>query len=128
MIYRIAIYKDGKFGHYATPEEMETLRVNADGEVEALAAHLNDYNQILGYCWKPVSDTHKVEWGVHDPLADPQKCRIYEYDIVRDCGGRVRGMADIKDIMYGMSEATISTEAVFGNLHTYPEPLGGEAR
>lgn len=122
MIYRIAIYRDGKFDRYATPEEMGSLRVSRHGDVELLT------QQHFGGFWSNVSATHKVEWGVHDPLADPQKCRIYEYDIVRDCGGRVRGMTDIKDIMYGMSEATISTEAVFGNLHTYPEPLGGEAR
>ena len=150
MIYRIAIYKDSKFDHYAAPEEMETLRVNADGEVDALdaaiyksdfankdgipfdigewAAEDEYYHGIIMGQWTNVSDTHKVEWGVYDPLADPQKCRIYEYDIVRDCGGRVRGMTDIKDIMYCMSEATISTEAVFGNLHTYPEPLEGAAR
>lgn len=145
MIYRIAVYRDGKFDHYATPEELCLLRVNADGRVEALMVngslvthpprfHLldveldDDGDTPMGVYgkWYDVSDTHKVEWGVYDPLADPQKCRIYENDIVRDCGGVVKAQYDIKNIIYWMAEATIATEDVLGNIHENPELLGGE--
>lgn len=148
MIYRIAIFKDGKFDHYATPEEMNLLRVNAAGEVEALDAAIycsdfvdqsgtpfeisewaaeDDYyhGDIKGQ-WSDVSETHKVEWGVYDPLADPQKCRIYENDIVRDCGGVVKAQYDIKNIIYWMAEATIATEDVLGNINENPELMGGD--
>lgn len=95
MIYRIAIYRyeNGrrKFDHYATPEEMKYLRVNADGKVEQmdiedLECDLNLIDSFNG--WLDVSSTHEVEWGfvqnnkpyyVNDRLESKDEETIY-YD------------------------------------------------
>lgn len=100
MIYRIAVYRDGKFDHYATPEELCLLRVNADGRVEALMVngslvthpprfHLldveldDDGDTPMGVYgkWYDVSDTHKVEWGW-----DFNPGRLYDNDILQSGG------------------------------------------
>jgi hypothetical protein len=76
MKYRIAIGnivdKEWKFDHYATPEEIGSLRVSRTGIVEYLA------KQHFGYLWQDVSDTHKVEWG-----CDHRGLELYENDIVK---------------------------------------------
>lgn len=89
MIYRIAIYRteNGQrvFDHYATPEEMKYLRVNADGKVEIIEsadsrselpspnlpcfetgewfADDDYYSGSIYSQWIDVSSTHEVEWG-----------------------------------------------------------------
>jgi hypothetical protein len=79
VIYRIAIYRDGKFDHYATDEELRYLRVSADGLVEGLCCNVNDNNCITAYVWKPLGEyTHKVEWGF-----EIDGKQYYENDIVR---------------------------------------------
>jgi len=81
MIHRIAIYRteNGQrvFDHYATPEEMKYLRVNAKGKVEKLIEEHDPYPPMRPVlfptkCWGSgfnsvnwlnVSSTHEVEWG-----------------------------------------------------------------
>ena len=90
MIHRIAIYRtengQRKFDHYATPEEMKYLRVNADGKVEM--ADVDPYTPHEFYGWLDVSSTHEVEWGfvqnnkpyyVNDRLESKDEETIY-YD------------------------------------------------
>jgi hypothetical protein len=80
MIHRIAIYctDSGQrvFDHYATPEEMKWLRVNADGKVEI--ADVDPCTTHVFYGWLDASFTHEVEWGFvwHDGKV------FYENDII----------------------------------------------
>ena len=60
MIYRIAIYKNGKFDHHATQEERYWLRINSSGLVQKVK---NGLSQLFSG-WFDVSKTHKVEWGI----------------------------------------------------------------
>lgn len=104
MIYRIAIYRtengQRKFDHYATSEELNYLRVNADGKVEIIesadsrselpspnlpcfktgewVAEDDYYSGSIYSQWLDVSSTHEVEWGFvwHDGNV------IYDNDII----------------------------------------------
>jgi len=80
MIYRIAIYKNGKFVRYATQEERYWLRINSSGLVQKVK---NGLSQLFRG-WFDVSKTHKVEWGMLTSDKNSKLIPIYEGDIYID--------------------------------------------
>jgi hypothetical protein len=139
MIYRIAIYWGGKFDHYATEEELQFLRVNAEGRVEKLF-WLGCYNEHYGKgawidvrkdgTWRDVSDTHKVEWGIQHPLGvfysnDIAKCKNGSIGIV------VVGSPDDFTLLFDTKnigwchpvEGFHGGTVTIGNIHENPELL-----
>lgn len=141
MIYRIAIYENGRFSHYADEHELEFLRVSANGKVEELkwnSCYNNDYGQggwinlrTLGSFWQDVSDTHEVEWGTH--LRD-WNTTIYVDDVIETISGK--GVVCLDE--YGFYYQTIhgdcnmydiavnGIKTLYGNIHENPKLIEEE--
>jgi hypothetical protein len=143
MIYRIAIYRSEngvrKFDHYATPEEMKYLRVNADGKVEIIesadsrselpshnlpcfktgewVAEDEYYSGSIYSQWLDVSATHEVEWGF---VLEGNK--YFQNDIIynkHDKNKYLTIMWDADDCQFVIGE---STDGYAGEMHLFNLP------
>ena len=98
MKHRISIgtITSGEWKHerYATPEEMEFLRVSASGKAERLSFnHFISVGEFVGdHCaktlqfngWQDVSDTHRIELGMETYDKHGNPLDIYNGDIFVD--------------------------------------------
>ena len=122
MIYRIAIYENGKFKRYATYEEMDLLRVNAKGNVE----------QLIYQEWLDVHNTHKVEWGMLTGDRNTGKLiPIYDGDIYVDWNTGIESKSskpEVFDLLMcynNLHPDQFPMIEVIGKIHLNPELLEG---
>lgn len=128
LIHRIAVYKDGKFDHYARLDELCWLRINHNGNVEMLNDQYGDIESgiTIEYAWLDVSDTHKVEWG----YILPHIGRVYVNDIIgyadHDSSYNEHIGTFAMDVMYwGYNRGQYATGKVIGNIHETPNCCHG---
>lgn len=123
MIYRIGIWvkdepaKDGasgpdyKFSHYATPDELRYLRVNAGGAVEQIRADGT---------WENMTRTHRAEYGLYVMWGDHVRLsvvEVYENDYVADKPGEPISNAMLMHSYRQLWEIGPHRSCVVGNIH-----------
>ena len=141
--HRIAIGKivNGEWKHerYATPEEMEFLRVSASGKVERLSFNrFISVGEFVGdHCaktlqfngWQDVSDTHRVEWGMETNDKDGNPLDIYNGDIFVDWNTGIHDKCS-KPVIFNLFEHydflcadQFPMVEILGNIHENQELL-----
>lgn len=136
ILQRISVGKmdNGKWmhDHYASPEERDWIRPNADG------VGVDSFGSCYDEAWEPevykddVSDTHRIEYGIETGSKNGTTIEIYDGDIYVDWNTGVEGVCSVPqvfDILRNASHLSFDEWPmieIIGNIHTNPDMMKGK--